>query len=340
MFNQPPMEEDDDENSPYDAVSSRPPIESPRSQVMNFISQKNASSQPSNKLEDDPLMSQYLKEQSDLDDYRKVKLNADTASNIGQSLSQMALGANTPQANPVYKNIDTQNQQLLSSKEQDMDRRRKVLDAIEARKARQEYEEGRRQDRQLHEKELAQNRNLIREDHKEKEAKLSDKQMTEMQDFDDSLDSMKSIVSQLGSHSDWTGPMDGRMPDALVGADQVAFRSELGRMVDKYRKLITGAGASNQELKKLESRLPSATDTYSNFVAKSKNFIDQVERAKGRYVKGLKGQGKNTAPFEGSPSAQTEKSASNKVVVSNGQETLSIDPSDLADAEKDGYRRL
>jgi hypothetical protein len=161
MFGQQPIDDEDDDNeadpssgpSPDKSVSSRPPLpdassKAPSDQVMQYILNKNSSSQPSNKLQDDPLMAQYLKEQSDLDDYRKVKLQADTATNIGQSLSQMALGANAPQPNPVYKNIDTQNQELLGSKEQDMDRRRKVLDAIEARKSREEIASGNRDMRQ------------------------------------------------------------------------------------------------------------------------------------------------------------------------------------------------
>lgn len=330
-FYDPNDETDEDDSLPYQSVSNRPPLEdtgdsppatplspvsAPDPIVKEFLSKRMATSKPPTGLDADPLMQQYQKDQSDLEDYRRTKLQADNTANLGESFSHLALGANAPQENKVFKNIQTQNQELLGSKEKDLDRRRKVMEAIESRKAREALESGRRDDRNIQREQIQATRDLSRQDRKDREAKLSEKQSTEIQDFDDSLATMKSVMGQLGQHSDWTGPVDGRLPDAIVGADQVAFRSELGRMVDKYRKLITGAGASNQELKKLEGRLPQPTDTYANFVSKANNFMKEVERGRGSFVKNLSAQGKNTKPFESGLQSEVNAQKSSEKVIS------------------------
>ncbi len=353
-----PEDEYDDNNEPYDTISSRDPLEdvgapapieeempqpapvNPAIRDMIMKRREPSSAMSQDAYKNDPWMKQYDTEQKDMDQYREAKLGADTSTNIGQAFAQMAQGANTPQMNKgLYENIGAQNREMLGSKEKDLDRKRKVIEAIESRKSREALALGQREDRNLQRDMMGQKFQLARDDKQAREAKLSEKQLGEVQDFDNSLLSMKSVLGQLGDHSEWTGSLDGRVPDAIVSADQVAWRKELGRMVDQYRKLITGAGASNQELAKLESRLPEPTDTYANFVAKAKNFIDSVERGRGSFMKNLKAQGKNVSPFE-STTPSNEKSVSNQIAVSNGQETFTIDASDLADAEKDGFKRL
>ena len=115
----------------------------------------------------------------------------------------------------------------------------------------------------------------------------------------------------LGDKSDWVGSVDARIPDLLIGSDQVAFRSAVGRMSDAYRKLITGAGASNLEIQKLESRLPQPTDTFANFQSKAKSFIKEVERARTQHLSNLQKVGKNVEPFKSTevaaPSNEVER---------------------------------
>jgi len=341
---------EDDENSPYDSVSANPPLQpvglaavpqvasQPDPIVKQFLMQQNATPKTTS-LADDPIMQQYFKDKSNIDELRQAKMRADTQSNISQALSQLAQGTSTPKDTGVFNKIAAQNQEMISEQDKDLARRQKVMESIGNRQAssarfaaQQDLSKAVREQTQA-------NKDLVRQDKKEKDAKISEKQAQEIQDFDDSIATTKSLLGQLGNHSDWTGPVDGRIPDFAVTPEQVNFRAELGRMVDKYRKLITGAGASNQELKKLESRLPQPTDNYANFVAKAKGFVNEVEGARSRYLKNLGAQGKNTKAFESGVSANQE-SGSGKVVVTNGQETLEIDPSDLADAEKDGYKRM
>lgn len=132
---------------------------------------------------------------------------------------------------------------------------------------------------------------------KTEKEKLSDKQVTGIAEFDDSVDKMQNAVSMLGGKSGWVGPADGRIPDMFVGDDQVAFRSAVGRMKDAYRKLVTGAGASNLEIARLESRIPSENDTLANFKAKANEFIKEVKKAKSTYLNNYEKQGKNVKNF-------------------------------------------
>lgn len=210
----------------------------------------------------------------------------------------------------------------------------KSLDRAENRKDREADREFRRQDQQLRRDELASNRNTLRQDKLDKEAKLSDKQIEAFSDIDRASSDLTNILGQLGDKSGWTGPVDGRIPDMLVGNDQVAWRSAVGKYKDAYRKAITGAGAGPTEIAMLESRLPSENDTLANFQAKAQEAQKELARHREIMAGNLEKGGKNVSEYkkEGAPKSKMIK-------VSNGKETLEIDESDLADAEKDGYKR-
>lgn len=351
MANQSYLFPEDDEElkqiglDPYSSIASSSSNSSPNPLVKDFISSKAAPTSMAVDFENDPYMKQYRDEQKGLDDYRQAKLGGDFITNIGQSLSNLSLGANDPKDNsPLFKSMNDQAQEGLKSRESDLDRSRKVMEAIESRKFRESALNSQHQDRLLQRDQMQANRDLMRADRQEREARLSEKQLGEVQDFDKSIDSMKSIVSQLDKNSDWTGPIDGRIPDALIGTKQVAFRAELGRMVDQYRKLITGAGASNQELKRLESRLPQPTDSYENFKAKAENFINEVQRGKQGYLSNLGKLGKDVGEFLPSMNEQTEKAMSPmssdqfpKQVRKDGHVATVSNASEYAEAQQDGW---
>lgn len=158
------------------------------------------------------------------------------------------------------------------------------------------------------------------DDKKEKDARLSDKQTASVTEFDDSVDKMQNAIGLLGNKSSWVGQVDGRIPDMLVGSDQAAFRAAVGRMKDAYRKLVTGAGASNLEIARLESRIPSETDTYKNFMAKANEFIKEVKKAKSTYLNNYEKQGKNVKNFRegddpGNQKSTTSNSTPNEKVI-------------------------
>jgi hypothetical protein len=129
---------------------------------------------------------------------------------------------------------------------------------------------------------------------------LSSQQINTLKDFDESELVLNKMVEALGDNSEWTGPMDGRIPDVLVGADQVAWRSMVGRFNDLYRKAITGAGASALEIKRLETRLPQPNDTYANFKAKASQMLEELRDKKAMYIDGLEKGGQYVGNFKGS----------------------------------------
>ncbi len=128
-------------------------------------------------------------------------------------------------------------------------------------------------------------------------AKPSDKQVEAFTDLDNAESDLTNILSSLGSNSSWTGAIDGRIPDLLVGEDQAAFRSALGKYKDAYRKAITGAGAGPTEVAMLEGRLPGEKDNYKNFIAKANEAKKEISRKRDIYGSNLAKSGKDVSEF-------------------------------------------
>jgi hypothetical protein len=156
----------DDKTTPYDSISSRGPLESLtgasemrtnggdvglNEAVKNAIMARAAGKlknplsetrvpqvETLSSLERDPMMQEFNKNRTDLNDYRRAKSDADFISNLGQSFSQLSQGVNAPKENTqLYSNLNRQNQEMLQGAEGDVDRRQKVISAIEARKSRE-----------------------------------------------------------------------------------------------------------------------------------------------------------------------------------------------------------
>lgn len=149
---------------------------------------------------------------------------------------------------------------------------------------------------------------LARDERKARDAKPSDKQIESFTDIDNAVSDLDNIVSTLGKNSQWTGPVDGRIPNLLVGEDQNAWRSAVGKYKDAYRKAITGAGASNQEIARLESRLPSETDTFDTFRAKAAEAKKELNRKKEIMASNLEKGGKNVESFKSPKMVESPKS--------------------------------
>ena len=136
---------------------------------------------------------------------------------------------------------------------------------------------------------------------REKEAKPSEKQIEAFTDFDNAESDLNNILASLGKNSNWTGKVDGLIPDMLVGDDQVAWRSAVGKYKDAYRKAITGAGAGPTEIAMLEQRLPSEYDTFENFKAKSNEAIKELHRRRSILADNLTKGGKDVSQFAKNP---------------------------------------
>lgn len=83
----------------------------------------------------DPAMAQYERDQAGLADFRTAKRGADQVSNFGRAFQQIAQGSNAPKDNGISAAMDTQNAGQLKSQEEDVDRRQKIVNAIEGRRS-------------------------------------------------------------------------------------------------------------------------------------------------------------------------------------------------------------
>lgn len=139
----------------------------------------------------------------------------------------------------------------------------------------------------------------------------SEKHLEELKQYDDAITSLEDMLAS--KKKNYVGAVDGIMPEWTVDGDEAAFRSKVGRYSDAYRKLITGAGASNMELKRLEGRLPGITDTEENFAAKAQEILKEQKRARNRYLDGLEKIGKNVSDFRGPKEKTVVKTQTNKL---------------------------
>lgn len=139
----------------------------------------------------------------------------------------------------------------------------------------------------------------------DKNALLSDKQLESINEFDSTAQEANELLKDL--KTGYTGLTEQGKSLPLIknfsDPDAVAFQSRANRLLDSYRKLVTGAAAADAELKRIESRLPQTSDSPELFREKAADFIKQVNRAKERYIKNLDRKGKNVSNFQ-SPASQ------------------------------------
>lgn len=159
-----------------------------------------------------------------------------------------------------------------------------------------------------------------------KEMKVSDKQAKDIADFDVTLANVDQIMDLLGRNSNFTGSFDGRVPDMLVGADQVAWRTAIGLLNDQYRRLITGQAAGDKELRLLQSRLPQATDTYNDFIAKAQMFRQAVANARNTQLANFQRAGKDVSEY-GIPAASIDKGFTVKDDIAHQKQATAQDAS-------------
>lgn len=144
------------------------------------------------------------------------------------------------------------------------------------------------------------------------------------------------------------GRMAGLVPDMLVpsGSKMERVRSLVQRLANIQLKDRSGAAVTNPEFDRFKREFGTGTFMPdSRLLEGLKNYRDALKALHGGFESGLPGN--VLQRYKGRPSAVTVEqipgqgsAPTGKVVVSNGTETLEIDPADLADAEADGYRRV
>lgn len=128
--------------------------------------------------------------------------------------------------------------------------------------------------------------------------------------IDNSLTSASDLMIKVNQNSNLVGPLASRIPGRdLVDPNYAAFEADLGKFFDQYRVAVTGAGASEKELKMLEARLPSITDRPEIFTTKMQSAIDAANKFRETRLKNLGMAGRDVSKFVADRKAQEQKAA-------------------------------
>lgn len=135
---------------------------------------------------------------------------------------------------------------------------------------------------------------------------LTTEELNKINNFDDASGAMKAINGMLDKDTTLVGPIDANKPfrdkyDPSYGA----FRTELGQLLDAYRVAVTGAGASEKELKTLESRMPNGTETETVFRAKLKQVQTIADRKKASLLRNYGAAGRDLGTLSAPASVQS-----------------------------------
>lgn len=138
----------------------------------------------------------------------------------------------------------------------------------------------------------------------------------------------------------WDANVPSFVPEALGGPGKADLdvQKDAGQMLAAYQKLITGAGASDDERKmlaKISLDLNNEKSFASGLESLREAYTAKVKQVRTGFATPVLQQYDKNANREGL-GAKT----GGKVRVSNGSETLEIDAADLAEAERDGFKAV
>lgn len=171
------------------------------------------------------------------------------------------------------------------------------------------------------------------------------------------LGDFENLVQQVGIvkntfKPEYVGMYDSRMQQLKqttgFGASEGAatFKASLGAIRNKLLNLLSGAAISPAEYDRLLQQLPNENSGEVDFKAKLNSFEQNLHgviasRKNSFQQAGYRTQNPIASNQPTSSPIQSRRPSSappGKIKVSNGTETLWIDPADAADAAKDGYQ--
>jgi hypothetical protein len=223
-------------------------------------------------------------------------------------------------------------EELSSVSADDMDLIFKPLQLKEQIEARKEIAKAAREDRQY-------NRQTTRDEKLRVESKLSEKQVGDISTHDKAIQALDNVIAQKPKWDTGAVSFGLNKVAGLFGLDdseKSAFKSDVGESLAQYIKGISGATVSPSERASLLANVPSVTDNDDTFMAKANHLKSRLLANREIELSNMRKSGKDVAEY----SAPVNVNSKQKITVSNGEETLLIDPSDLADAEKDGYKAV
>jgi hypothetical protein len=132
---------------------------------------------------------------------------------------------------------------------------------------------------------------------KQAASKITADELAKLNAVDEQLGFGRDLLKRMESGealipgASFVGPMSGRT-DTVLNPDKAAFQADLGRFFDAYRQAVTGAGASEKEIERLETRMPQPTDTAGVFKRKMEYLLKYAQDKKNVQIKnwGLTGR--------------------------------------------------
>lgn len=143
----------------------------------------------------------------------------------------------------------------------------------------------------------------------QKDNELSDKQLENQTDLDNTLGEIKKVTNEASKFKDLLGPNSaayesakegrfGKFVPGEINKDYVKFRADAKALQSQYQKVISGLTVSDKEREELKSYIPNVEMPYETFTASAKAFEDRVKQLASR-TKGnqAKFQGKNVEGY-------------------------------------------
>lgn len=186
--------------------------------------------------------------------------------------------------------------------------------------------------------------------YQEKEAKLSDKQTSELEGLSNvmrSLDEVETAKSGVNTGRYAAALQAGKdiIPGMEADQDFVKLRQLSGTQLFDYVKAQSGVSYSVKELQQLKNNMPNEDDDDNTFMTKLNTVRGIVERKQQEKLKALGGQGKDISGFK---QEQPAKKASDNTQTSNlvrikgpsGQEATVTEEKAKKYLSKPGYTRI
>ena len=167
---------------------------------------------------------------------------------------------------------------------------------------------------------------------------------------------LRGVADALRSGKVETGGLTGIMPDRMTSKEILKVRADVESTVMNSLKAILGNAFTEKEGQRIIKATWNESDTTENNLSRIERLVSGLENQanakddKSMYfadngtLNGWKpSQNKSNVAKDGSPKqnsgdAFAAPADGGKVMVSNGKETLMIDPNDLESAAKDGFK--
>lgn len=173
-----------------------------------------------------------------------------------------------------------------------------------------------------------------------KEAKLSDKQTTELEGISNVLRSLDEVETaktgvNTGRYASTYQSGKEALPFSEADQDFVKLRQLSGTQLFDYVKAQSGVSYSVKELEQLKNNMPTVEDDDNTFVTKLNTVRDIVQRKQKEKLSAFEKQGKNVSEFK-----QEQPSNLVKIKGPSGQEATMTEEKAQKYLSKPGYTRI